>query len=363
MYLPSTAPELIDLLAESGILAPQYLEQIRSQVPPPGTPGHEPKEFLATLVRQQILTPYQAKRLLAGQTGGYFIGRYRILELIGAGGMGKVYLAEQVTMKRPVALKLLPSKGSAHASGLARFMREARAVAKLRHTNIATAYDFDQEGDIYYIAMEYVEGLDVQELVKKIGPIPWPQACHLICQAANGLDHARQNGLVHRDIKPGNLMVEPTGILKILDLGLVVFHAEKDSLTLADKDVILGTADYIAPEQAIDSHDVDTRADIYSLGGVLYYMLTGQPPFPDKSVTQKLLLHQMKDPRPVKELAPDVPDEVAAVLQKMMAKQREDRFQKPRDVREALLRFAKQAKLFDSSLVRFPRETIEQYIR
>ncbi|HEY8503476.1 MAG TPA: protein kinase, partial [Gemmataceae bacterium] len=181
--------------------------------------------------------------------------------------------------------------------------------------------------------------------------------------AANGLEHARQSGLVHRDVKPGNIMVQPGGLVKLLDLGLAVFRADPDPLTLADRDLILGTADYIAPEQAVSSHDVDTRADIYSLGATMYFMLTGRPPFPDKSVAEKLVLHQIKEPTPVRELAPSVPEEVAAILAKMMAKDRAARFATPREVREALQPFARPGRLYDPSLIRFPRAVIEQYLR
>lgn len=360
---PKTAPEIFEVLERSGVLSSTYLDQIRRQVPKAGQPGYDPADFINALVKQKILTAFQAKRLLAGQAEGFFIGKFRILDLIGAGGMGKVFLAEQITMKRVVALKLLPVRQGTHASTLIRFSREARAVARLRHPNITQAYDFDQDGQIYYIAMEYVPGLDVHDLVSRRGKLPYALAAHLTAQAANGLEHARQHKLVHRDIKPGNLMVEPTGALKILDLGLVVFHTDEDPLTLAERDVVIGTADYIAPEQAINSHDVDIRADIYSLGATLHYMLSAQPLFPNKTITEKLLHHQMKEPIPIRELVPEVPEGLAAVLKKMLAKKPEDRYTTPREVREALQPFAKQSRPYDPSWVRFPPASIESYLQ
>lgn len=361
-----SADDFLDLLAQSHLVSPQCMKQLRSQVPAPGKPGHTAQEFAAVLVRQKVLTPFQSKRLLAGKPDGFFIGKYRILDLLGAGGMGKVFLAEQTTMKRAIALKLLPTKDIGNSGAMVRFHREARAVAKLRHPNITVAHDFDQIDESHFFVMEYVEGLDLQRVVEDRGQLPVGLAVHLACQAANGLEHARQHQMVHRDIKPGNLMVEPNGVLKILDLGLVVVGSEKgpgSQLTLSEKDVVLGTADYIAPEQAIDSHDVDIRADIYSLGGVLYFMLSGQAPYSNKSITQKLLAHQNQEPRPIRELAPDVPPELATILSKMMAKEPKNRFSTPREVREALQAFAKPSRPYDPSKIRYSRATVEQIIR
>ena len=361
----ATASQFLDRQGQSGLVTPQFLKQARGQVPPDGQADSSAEEFAGALIKQQVITKYHAKRLLADKTDGFFIGKYRILDLLGSGGMGQVFLAEQTTMKRPVALKLLPLKSPAGSSGLARFTREARAVAKLRHPNITQAYDFDQVDNRHYFAMEYVEGLNFQELVNKAGPINFAEAAHMIAQAALGLDHARQHNMVHRDIKPGNLMVEPNGVVKLLDLGLVVTLAagQKDSLTLSEKDVVLGTADYIAPEQAINSHDVDIRADIYSLGGVLYFLLTGKAPFEGQSIAQKLLSHQTKNPKAVRERAPDVPEGMAAILAKMMAKEQAERFQKPREVAEALKKFAKSPRKFSASWITYPRETVEKYLR
>ena len=357
----STADDFLALVSESNLLSDSCLAKLRRQAE-----GVSAEKLAASLRKERILTKFQTDRLLAGKKTGFFLGKYRILDLLGNGGMGKVYLAEQTNMKRPVALKLLPLNENEHHSTLARFAREARAVAKLSHPHIAQAYDFDQLGGMHYFAMEYVEGLTGQELVKHRGKIPFALAAHLVCQAANGLDHARKQGMVHRDIKPGNLMIQPDLVLKILDLGLVVQQvgaSEDDPLTMLQKDVVLGTADYIAPEQAIDSHNVDIRADIYSLGCVLYFFLTGQSPYLGKTTTQKLYAHQHLEPKPVRDFAPDVPEKMVAVLAKMLAKDPDDRFAKPREVREALQEFARPLRPFERSAVKYPRDLVDQYIR
>lgn len=297
-----------------------------------------PSQLADRLVRAKLITAFQAEQLLAGRHRGFFIGKYKILELLGSGGMGRVYLAEHSIMRRQVALKVLPKGKSSDPSALARFQREARAVAALRHPNIVQAYDIDQEGDIHYIVMEYVAGLSVQEYVRRHGPVPYALAADIIQQAADALDHASQAGLVHRDIKPGNLVIDATGTVKLLDMGLAVFFEEKerDPLTLTYDENVLGTADYLAPEQALDSHNVDIRADIYSLGGTFYFLITGRPPFPDGTIAQKLLWHQNKEPRPARELVADLPAAVDAVLKRMMAKDPARRFQIPAEVRDAL---------------------------
>lgn len=341
MPAPSNATEFLQLLELSNLVAGERVQQALENA---GLDASQSPTLLAeALVRAQIITRFQADQLLAGRHRGFFIGKYRILDLVGSGGMGRVYLAEHAIMRRQVALKVLPKAKSAEPSALARFQREARAVASLNHPNIIQAYDIDQEGDIHYMVMEYVDGLSVQEYVKQLGPIPFPQAADYVCQACDALEHANKSGLIHRDIKPGNLLIDMTGTVKLLDLGLAVFFEEKDRdpLTLTYDENVLGTADYLAPEQALDSHNVDIRADIYSLGGTFYYMLTGGPPFPDGTIAQKLLWHQNKQPKPVRSLAPSVPVELAAILCKMMAKDPADRFQSPAKLRDALAPFAR----------------------
>ncbi|MGL4553391.1 MAG: protein kinase domain-containing protein, partial [Gemmataceae bacterium] len=250
------------------------------------------------------------------------------------------YLCEHTLMRRRVALKVLPAaRGKDATSSIDRFYREARAVAALDHPNIVRAYDIDNEDGFHFLVMEHVDGASLQEMVKRAGEGMDPvRAAHYVSQAALGLQHAHDAaGLVHRDVKPGNILVDRNGGVKVLDMGLARFyHDEEDPLTKKFDENVLGTADYLAPEQALDSHEVDIRADIYSLGGTFYYCLTGKTPFSEGSVAQKLIWHQTRQPKSIQSLRPDVPDEIVAVVEKMMAKDRNQRFQSPHEVAEAL---------------------------
>jgi serine/threonine protein kinase len=299
------------------------------------------------LVAQQVLTPWQAEKLLQGKHKGYFLGKYRLLSLLGRGGMSHVYLGEHVLMRRRCAIKVLPAKRVNDSSYLRRFIREAEAVAKLDHPNIVRAYDIDHQTDrdneIHFLVMEYVEGTSLQDLVASRGPQPFLDAVDWVRQAAQGLAYAHQMGLVHRDIKPGNLLLDRQGVVKILDLGLARFfdenRADSDALTIQHDERVLGTADYLAPEQALDSHRVDARADIYSLGCTLYFLLSGHPPFTEGTLAQRLMAHQQKEPPPIEGERPDIPAELAQILRKMMAKQPEERYSTAAEVADLLLKW------------------------
>src|SRR5439155_7671406 len=200
------------------------------------------------------------------------------------------------------------------------------------------AYDIDQDDKLHFLVMEYVDGASLQEIIKKHGPMDITRAAHYIRQAAIGLQHAHQTaGLVHRDVKPGNILVDRSGIVKVLDMGLArFFHDEDDVLTKKYDENVLGTADYLAPEQALDSHSVDIRADIYSLGATFYFILTGTTPFNEGTVAQKLIWHQTRQPKSVQVLRPEVPDEISAIVEKMMAKDPAQRYQTPAEVADVL---------------------------
>ena len=293
-----------------------------------------------------LLTFFQAKQLKLGRYKRFTIGsKYRLLELIGAGGMGAVYLCEHTLMQRLVALKVLPVEKLDDQSNLERFYREARAVAALDHPNIVRAYDIDQYEKLHFLVMEYVDGHepsgDRRPLRLEKKPFDPIRAAHYIAQAAVGMQHAHELGMVHRDIKPGNLLLDRTGVIKVLDMGLArFFNKQQDSVTEKyDDKCVLGTADYLAPEQAV-SNMVDIRADIYALGGTLYFMLTGQTPFPDGTIAAKLVAHQTREPQPVESFRSDVPPGMLAVLRKMMAKEPADRYQEPIEVAEALAEWA-----------------------
>jgi serine/threonine protein kinase len=278
------------------------------------------------LIEADLITKWQSEKLLDGRYKGFFLGKYKLLGHLGSGGMSSVYLADHVLMQRRVAIKVLPQRRVEDSSYLARFHQEAQAAARLNHKNIVRAYDIDNDKNTHYLVMEYVEGSDLQQLVKDDGPLDYDKAANYIAQAAEGLEHAHQRGLVHRDIKPANLLVDGKGIVKILDMGLARFtDEERASLTVAHDENVLGTADYLAPEQAINSHNVDNRADIYSLGCTLYYLLTGHPPFPDGSLPQRLLAHQTKQPAPILKDRPDAPADLVAICENMMAKSADSR--------------------------------------
>jgi serine/threonine protein kinase len=338
MPAPTTVLEYLELLQKSGVLDDKKLEAYLSRLRAGGALPTRPMDLAALLVRDGVLTHFQAEQILQGKWKRFTIGKYKVLEKLGSGGMGSVFLAEHKLMRRRVAVKVLPTAKAEDPSSLERFYREARAVAALDHPNIVRAYDIDQDDKLHFLVMEYVDGASLQEIVKRSGPLDPVRAAHYIRQSALGLQHAHESaGLVHRDVKPGNILVDRTGTVKVLDMGLArFFHDEEDILTKKYDENVLGTADYLAPEQALDSHTVDIRADIYSLGATFYFCLTGKTPFTEGTVAQKLIWHQTKHPRPVRSFRTDVPEELVAVIERMMAKDPAQRYQTPLEVVEAL---------------------------
>ncbi|HEV8061961.1 MAG TPA: protein kinase, partial [Gemmataceae bacterium] len=274
--------------------------------------------------------------------------RYRILGLLGVGGMGSVFKAEHRMMERLVALKVINRALTGAEGAIERFRREVRTAAKLTHPNIVTAFDAEQVGDLHFFVMEYIDGNSLDRWVAKIGPLPVHEACNYIRQAALGLQYAHDRGMVHRDIKPQNLLRTKDGEIKVLDFGLARFASErhsKDSLTQTG--VVMGTPDYIAPEQANDAKCADIRADIYSLGCTFYFLLTGQVPFPEGTTLQKFIAHLEQTPRSVREWRPEIPLALEAVLTRMMAKDPADRYQQPLEVANALAPFLSGAAVFN----------------
>lgn len=336
-----TVNHFLEILERSGLVDRSRLSQTLGDLEREGgaSATNDSGIVSAHLARVGLITDWQRQCLLDGRHNGFFLGNYKLLDHLGTGGMSAVYLAEHRVMRRRVAIKVLPASRVNDSSYLGRFHREARAVAALDHPNIVRAFDVDQQDDIHYLVMEYVEGRDLRVLVEGSGPLDYRQAADYIRQAADGLAHAHQAGLVHRDMKPANLLVDAKGTVKVLDLGLARFADEDEadaSLTKQYDEKMLGTVDYLAPEQAIDSHLVDPRADIYSLGGTLYFALTGHPPFPTGTLAQRVLLHQTKEPTPISQERPDVPAELAAICSKMMAKSPSKRYQTAAEVSEAM---------------------------
>jgi serine/threonine protein kinase len=337
------ATPLIELIRKSGLIEPpkleEYLQSIASELT--GDSVHDAELF----VRDGLLTRFQTKLLLQGKHRGFILhNKYKLLDLLGAGGMGKVFLCEHIMLKRLVAVKVLAAERMSDRSVVDRFYREARAVAALDHPNIVRLYDVQPDDKMPLMVIEYVDGQNLKTLVETSGPLDPSRAAHCIAQAAMGLQHAHENGLIHRDIKPANLLLDRNGVIKILDMGLARFQYDKnDQLTANYNDKsVMGTADYIAPEQAMNLSQADIRADIYSLGGTFYFLLTGQPPFGGNSVAQKLLAHQVKPVPSLRMVRADVPAELDAIFQRMMAKSPNDRFQQPIEVAVAMSQFARQ---------------------
>jgi hypothetical protein len=268
--------------------------------------------------------------------------KFRIVRRLGKGGMGVIYLAEHLVLRKPFALKVINPAILENPDALARFHAEARAAATLDHPNIARAYDADQAGVLHFLVMEYIEGVSLAQLLEKRGTLSVASACHCVCQAALGLQHACERGMVHRDIKPQNLMLTPKGQVKVLDFGLARLRGErKEGGRLTQADSFMGTPEYVAPEQATDARSADIRADIYSLGCTLYALLTGQPPFQEETMVKLVLAHIEKEPPPLHELRSDVPVELSAVAVKMLAKDPAARYQRPLEVAQALAPFTK----------------------
>jgi serine/threonine protein kinase len=267
------------------------------------------------------------------------LGEYELLEPLGAGGMGEVYRARHVRLDKVVALKLLPANSLQRKERLTRFLREMKALGSLDHPNLVEAYDAGESGDVVYLAMKLVEGADLGKLVRERGPLLVPQVCDLARQAALGLDYLHQRRLVHRDIKPSNLMRTPAGVVKVLDLGLARWNQEEGGGEATTMGVVLGTPDYLAPEQAAGER-VDARTDVYGLGGTLFYLLTGRAPFAHRTgILDKLHAHRHEAAPDVRSLRPEVPAALAALVGRMLAKRPEDRPRTAAEVAAALAAF------------------------
>jgi tRNA A-37 threonylcarbamoyl transferase component Bud32 len=333
------AEQFLDLVVRSGLVEKEQLDQFCRELEKRASAAElaDPRYLGCELVDAGYLTRWQRDRLLDGRYKGFFVKRYKLLDHLGSGGMSSVYLAEHLLMRRRVAIKVLPKNRVEDAAYLDRFLREAQAVAALDHRNIVRAYDVDKEGSTHFLVMEYVEGRNLQLLVREEGPLDYVRAADYIRQAAEGLAHAHAAGLIHRDIKPANLLVDQNNVVKVLDLGLARFEGEDaEPVTAAYEENVLGTADYLAPEQALDSHRVDARADIYSLGCALYFLLTGHAPFGEVTLPQRLMMHQKHTPPSIFKDRPGAPEDLVALCMKMMAKRPEDRPQTAREVADSL---------------------------
>jgi serine/threonine protein kinase/phage FluMu protein Com len=355
-----SVPALLDTLRACQIVTATQLNELRGSF----TGAHT---LIEELTQRGWLTSYQADQLKSGCGRDLVLDKYLLLDLLGEGGVGRVFKARHLQMQRVAALKVIRPALLRDSEVVGRFYREIELIAQMKDPHVVHAFDAGPVGATHMLVMEFVDGIDLGKLIKQEGRLPVAQACDYVRQAALGLENARRLGLVHRDIKPSNLLVNrkraagdgepggPWGLVKVLDLGLArmgrltddsslqTLAAEGHSictLTPSGGLVMLGTPDYMAPEQALDFHAADTRADIYSLGCTLHHLLTGQPPFGGSTLSQKLLQHQRAAPPPLGKLRPEVPPEVAALVGQMLAKDPVDRPQTPAEVAASLKRFS-----------------------
>jgi formylglycine-generating enzyme required for sulfatase activity/serine/threonine protein kinase len=330
-----TVEQFLERLSQSGLMSAAEVSAFQDSLPPDKRPK-DAETLARELVRANKLTKYQAQAVYGGKVKGLVFGQYVVLDKLGEGGMGVVLKAQHRRMKRTVAIKVLSSAAVKQAGSVERFHREVEAAAKLIHPNIATAFDADEYLGMHYLAMEYIEGRDLAAIVKEHGPLGVREAVEYILQAARGLQYAHGKGIVHRDIKPGNLLLDKEGTVKILDMGLALIAGADAALggpeRLTATGQVMGTCDYMAPEQSLDTRQADARADIYSLGCTLFRLLTGNPPYRGETVAKLFLMH-LESPIPsLCEARPEVPAELDACFQRMMAKEPGDRQQSMAEV-------------------------------
>ncbi|MCA9033754.1 MAG: serine/threonine protein kinase [Planctomycetaceae bacterium] len=323
---------MIAWLSSSMPYSADVSEQSPSGIPAVRDCNTTSAEQLSHWLRTQgWVTAWQNDKLLQGKHRGFLLGDYILEEKIARGGMSTIYAARHRISGLRYALKVLPLSKTHRASYLPRFKREAQLAVRLQHPNIVRVYQLHEENDgrndVYFMAMELLPGRDLYDIVNADGPLPCRLAASYIEQAARGLQHAHDTGLVHRDIKPGNLFLHDDGTIRLLDLGLANDYDSEESLTRDYNERVLGTADYLSPEQALDSHLADARSDIYGLGCTFYFLLTGRPPFHEGSLAQRILAHQLKTPKPVSDFRNDVPKQLTELLQDMMEKSSQYRIQ------------------------------------
>jgi serine/threonine protein kinase len=340
-----TVDDFLEHVVLSGILGREQLIEAVATAPADMKAREHPAGALADfLIKTGKLSRYQARKLLRGTYRGLVLGPYQILAPLGKGGMGTVYLVRDARNGQLAALKILSSR-KAREQGRARtrFLREMELSKRVLHPNLALTYEAGTLQDVYYIAMEFIPGKSLYRVVQEGGPLPAARAARLLAEAASALEYAHAQGLIHRDLKPSNVMVTPNDHAKVLDLGLAFEQGEKaDVEVVGGYGYIVGTMDYISPEQSLDPTNVDARSDIYSLGCTLYYALSGQPPFPGGTSGEKRQRHRTEEPTPLGQLRPGLPPPFVDVVQRMMAKDPVLRPPTARVAREQLLAWAKQ---------------------
>ena len=304
----------------SGLIDRDTLQAAIIDVPPESR--EDPQAIADHLIRHGKLSRFQASKLLKGSAKGLLLGNYQILAPLGKGGMGTVYMARDQRNGQLVALKVLPPhRARTEERTLVRFQREMELSRRVIHPHVALTYETGEFKGVYYIAMEYIPGKSLYRVVSEEGPMNVPRLAHLGLEVAAALAHAHEQGLIHRDLKPSNILVTPHNHAKILDLGLAIIAGEKGEATiLGGQGYIVGSMDYISPEQTYDASKVDGRTDVYGLGCTLYFSLTGQPPFPGGTSTEKIHKHRNDLPPPLPQFRPDLPMDFADIIHRMMAK-------------------------------------------
>lgn len=301
--------------------------------------------FVKSLVEQQLLSDFQARAVLAGIPGPYVLGPYRVLAKVAAGRLGTIFRAEQVEFHQPVSLKIFSSALNGNPDLAFRLGREARVALQLEHPHVVRTYEIGKAGETTYIALEDLQGETLETLLQREVKLTFEEACKMIAQAARALQYIHDLEIVHRDIRPANLWVTEEGNIKLLEFG-----AARDALAYLDTletevtseehsesgETVLGSYDYMSPEQGRDAHTADARSDIYGLGCTFYHCLTGKLPFPDKNPVRQMLRHASEAPKPVTDFSPDVPQAVLDVLGAMLAKDPAQRYQRAEDAAWAL---------------------------
>lgn len=328
-------PDLMPLIQASGLLSERQFRDLKARVLDGAYPL-ESRALAQRLVRDKLLTEYQARRLLSNKPNGLVVGRYIIMDRIGSGSMGRVYKAHHQLMDRVVALKIIAPEIVSNTRVVARFQREMRLVGRLDHPNVVRAFDADQLGDILYIVMEFVAGRSLGMIFRNQGPIDPMAVVGYAAQAATGLAHAHEQGIVHRDVKPSNLLLSETGQLKVLDLGLGVLMEADEETNFATADgIAVGTIDYMSPEQACGK-EVDGRSDIFSLGCTMYHLISGRLPYPGETPVDRLGRRLSGSFVPIVDVKPDTPAPIVKVLERMMASRPSERFQTAAELAKVL---------------------------
>jgi serine/threonine protein kinase len=332
--MPVTLAGFVESLTQSGLMSAEELHAFVAALPPERRPVTAP-DLARELYRAKRLTKYQAQAVYQGKTRILVLGNYVVLDRLGRGGMALVFKAQHRRMQRIVALKVLPPEMIESDEAIQRFQQEVKAVARLSHPNIVTAYDADEANGIHFLVMECVDGDNLLTLVREYGPLSVPKAIACVLQAARGLEYAHQEGIIHRDIKPSNLLLDKRGTIKILDMGLARIKetvTSSDDVEFVQSGYVIGSVDYMSPEQTCDMKATDQRSDVYSLGCTLFYLLSGRTMYRGDTFVQKVIAHREHAIPPLREVRKDLPDGLEAVFRKMVAKKPKDRQQSMTEV-------------------------------